>query len=293
MKKLLLASTAVVMSAGVAAADVALSGDAWMGIGYNNNAAQKYMMISRARVTFTLSGETDGGMAFGGSFRADNAVGAAAGTAGSVFISGDFGRLALGDVDSALEATWFRTRHIGVLENAGGSRATSLGQGTAPSALYTYEIDGFKVALGASQFMSGAQNYSIGASYTIDGYGIALGYERNGAGSTHALLSGQVDFDPVSVRAFAGQVRVNATDAVLAAATGVAAGDRGTQYGLDVHASFDGVGVQVRGKRDFAGANHLGAGVTYGLGGGATLGASVNRVQGGNTTADFGLAFSF
>ena len=291
MKKLLLASTAVVMSAGVAAADVTISGDAWMGLGYDNSVAtNKIQTISRARVIFTLSGETDAGMAFGGSFRADNALGAnqsVVGTAigrpnmiaGSIYISGDFGKLSMGDVDSALEATWFRTRHIGVLENAGGSRTAALGAGVDASALYEYSLDGFKVALGTSQFRSGAQAYSIGASYSMDGYGVAVGFERNGAGDRHILVSGEANFDPVSVRAFAGQLR--------------SGGVNNNQYGLDVHASFDGIGVQVRGKRDFAGNNHLGAGATYGLGGGATLGASVNRVSGGATTADFGLAFTF
>ena len=293
MKKLLLASTAVVMSAGVAAADVSLSGDAWMGLTYNDTLVDEVQMISRARVTFTLSGETDHGMAFGGSFRADNAGAASTGNAGSVFISGDFGKLSMGDVSSGLEATWFRTRHIGVLENAGGSRASTLTAGATPAALYEYSIDGFKVAASVGQFASGAQSYGIGASYTMDGYGIAIGYERNAASSTHILLSGQVNFDPVSVRAFVGRVSVDAADAALALALGVAAGNDYDQYGADLHASFDEIGVQLRGKRDFAGNNHIGAGVTYSLGGGATLGASVNRVSGGATTADVGLSFSF
>ena len=279
MKKLLLATTALTLSAGVAAADVALSGDAWMGLTYDDSlATNEIQMKSRARVAFTLSGETDSGMAFGAGFRADNADDAATGTAGSVFISGEFGRLAMGDVDSALEATWFRTRHIGVLENAGGSRTTALGAGPLPAALYTYSLDGFTVAVGAGQLTSGSQTFSVGARYTMDGYGIALGYEDDGAGATHVLLSGEANFDPVSVRAFVGQLDTGVTN---------------EQYGLDLQATFDAITVQLRGKRDFAGENHLGAGVTYGLGGSATLGASVNRVSGGATTADIGLAFSF
>ena len=278
MKKLLLASTALVMSAGVAAADVALSGDAWMGLGYDDTAADEVQMISRARVLFTLSGETSTGLAFGASFRADNAGAAAGGTAGSVFIEGEFGKLSMGDVSSGLEATWFRTRHIGVLENAGGSRATALGAGNLPAALYEYSIDGFKFAVSAGQFASGAQSYAVGASYTMDGYGIALGYENDGGGNEHILVSGQVNFDPVSIRAFAGQLRNGATQ---------------EQYGIDIHASFDDIGVQLRAKEDFAGNTHIGAGVTYDLGGGAMLGASVNDVQNGATTADIGLSFSF
>ena len=80
---------------------------------------------SRFRAIFTGSGETDGGLAFGGTIRADNAGGisfedqngdnvinpnevfvggGAAGVAGSVFISGDFGTLTMGDVAGAPEA---------------------------------------------------------------------------------------------------------------------------------------------------------------------------------------------
>jgi len=104
MKKLLLASTALVMTAGVAAADVSLSGDGRMGFVYDGDDVR---MTSRARVTFTLSGETSTGLTFGGSFRADNAGDAAGNTemtGGSVFISGEFGRLSMGDVEGAARA---------------------------------------------------------------------------------------------------------------------------------------------------------------------------------------------
>ncbi|WP_071799346.1 porin [Natronohydrobacter thiooxidans] len=300
MKKLLLASTALVLSAGVAAADVALSGDAWMGLRYNNALpANKTQMVSRARVTFTLSGETDGGLAFGGSFRADGATAAATEanmSQGSVFISGDFGKLTMGDVDSALEATWFRTRHIGVLEGAGGSRASALGSATT-GALYEYSLDGLKVALGAGQLNNTSQNLSVGVQYKMDGFGGALGYERVKGAGDHALLSVEGGFEGITARAFYGRLKVNAGQ-TLAGIAGGATGTTAKQYGVDVHGSFDEIGVQARAKRGFAGENHLGLGVTYDLGGGAKVGASVNRVSafGVNprtTTADFGLAFTF
>ena len=92
MKKLLLATTALTLSAGVAAADpVSLSGDARMGLVYDGDDVK---MTSRARVAFTLSGETDGGLAFGAGFRADNAATAAGGntnmSAGSAERVNDF-----------------------------------------------------------------------------------------------------------------------------------------------------------------------------------------------------------
>ncbi|NJS38490.1 MAG: porin [Rhodobacteraceae bacterium] len=63
---------------------------------------------------FTLSGETDGGLSFGASFRADNAAGANAGTAGSVFISGGFGTLSMGDVDGAANAALGHVDGVGL-----------------------------------------------------------------------------------------------------------------------------------------------------------------------------------
>ena len=167
MKKLLLASTAVVMSAGVAAADVALSGDARMGLVYNGNDVQ---LTSRARVTFTLSGETDAGLAFGASFRADNA-GAAAGnermTGGTVFISGDFGKLTMGDVASAARAGAGDLYGVGLtglgdlndvnyLDRLNGAvwrtrNVPGAGANYDTGALYEYAFEGLTFYVGLSQ----------------------------------------------------------------------------------------------------------------------------------------------
>ena len=49
-------------------------------------------------ITFTGSGTTDGGLTFGGSFGANNSVAADAGAKGSVYISGAFGKISMGDV---------------------------------------------------------------------------------------------------------------------------------------------------------------------------------------------------
>jgi outer membrane protein OmpU len=105
MKKLLLATSILAGTAGIAAAEITLSGDARMGFldefVYSDVATDDIGFTSRARVGFTFSGETDGGLSFGASFRADNSNGAAGGTAGSVFLSGAFGKVSMGDVDGA------------------------------------------------------------------------------------------------------------------------------------------------------------------------------------------------
>ena len=78
MKKVLLATTMLVAGASIAAAEVTVSGDARMGV--VNNFAGDTSFNSRARVAFALSAESESGLSFGASFRADNALGASSGT---------------------------------------------------------------------------------------------------------------------------------------------------------------------------------------------------------------------
>ncbi len=68
MKKILLASTILVGSAGVAAADVSFSGSAYMGLGTLSQGAL-WVPLASASATASMSGETDGGLGFGASFK--------------------------------------------------------------------------------------------------------------------------------------------------------------------------------------------------------------------------------
>ncbi|MHA6326252.1 porin [Roseivivax sp. CAU 1753] len=74
MKKLLLASTALVATAGVAsAAEITLSGMAEMGIYDNGNDTAQF--FTDVDVTFTMSGEADNGLTFGASVDLDESDG--------------------------------------------------------------------------------------------------------------------------------------------------------------------------------------------------------------------------
>ena len=103
MKTLLTSTALLLASVSFASAEITLSGSARMGV-IDDFGDDNTGFTSRARVEFSLSGETDGGLSFGASFRADNASGANSGTAGSVFVSGAFGKLSMGDVDGAANA---------------------------------------------------------------------------------------------------------------------------------------------------------------------------------------------
>ena len=91
MKKVLLASAVLAMTATVAAAEVTVGGDGRMGVTYTEGAVNELAFTSRIRISFTASGETDGGLSFGGSVRADNYENdqATNGLEGSVFLSGE------------------------------------------------------------------------------------------------------------------------------------------------------------------------------------------------------------
>lgn len=220
MKKVLLATTMLVAGASVAAAEVTVSGDARMGItvgsddattlGVDEGAAK---FTSRARVTFTLAGESDSGLSFGGSFRADNAGNAAAGTAGSVFISGAFGKLSMGDVDGAAQMATGHVSGVGLTGLGDLNESTFIGAGGAnivkqafaaagqtadpletqdPTLLYEYSAGSFtgyfsvtapgSVTTGGAAAInavsSNAQAIALGAKYTLGDYTVGLGYEK-------------------------------------------------------------------------------------------------------------------
>ena len=113
MKKILLATTALVGFAGAASAEVAISGYVEMGIvGGNTGAVTQF--FTDANVTFSMSGTTDGGLEFGAELNledlpdADGAgltQGGATGPDGgeTMYISGSFGKLTMGDTDGALD----------------------------------------------------------------------------------------------------------------------------------------------------------------------------------------------
>ncbi len=111
MRRVLLATTALGMGAGVAFAQdammdtgpsITLSGDGRMGVVSDSNDDLKF--DSRVRVTFTASATLDSGLTAGGSIRADNAPGGASGTAGNIYLAGPFGKLSMGDVDAGAKA---------------------------------------------------------------------------------------------------------------------------------------------------------------------------------------------
>ena len=100
MKRTLLASTALVAMSGAAFANdnISLSGSAEMGIA--DSGTGDAMFHKDADVTFTLAAATDAGLSFGTALNFDDDASA---NSYAVHVSGDFGKLTLGDTDGAFD----------------------------------------------------------------------------------------------------------------------------------------------------------------------------------------------
>ncbi|MBL9050855.1 MAG: porin, partial [Tabrizicola sp.] len=188
MKKILLATSALVMVAGAAAAEVTVSGSARMGI-LDDFGAVGAVFSSRARVNFDMSGESDTGFSFGASFRADNADEANDdGTAGSVWVSGAFGKLSMGDVDGAATAAVGQVDGVGYTGLSDLNEITYIGGGTKESILYEYSAGSFTGYLSAGQREVAAETFAVGAKYAAGNFTVSAGYEDDDAGSDHIVL---------------------------------------------------------------------------------------------------------
>ena len=194
MKNILFATTALVATAGIASADVSLSGSANVGMINNGTTAGKDIMYQNISITATGAGETDNGLAFGASLtmRAgddvdldvgdlgnnDNTAAeiAASGTAnqdndgaitalsdmsfGSIYVSGDWGKL-----------TFDRAGIDNLMDDASESHDVA----------YGYSAGGLSVDITASLADNAATNDGHG-----DEWSAKVGYTTNGVTLTVA-----------------------------------------------------------------------------------------------------------
>lgn len=280
MKKILLATSALVMVAGAAAAEVAVSGSARMGLIYDG---EDTLMTSRVRVVFTMSGESDAGFSFGASVRADQSgQGNTQNGDSTVYVSGAFGKLTFGDVDSAANALVGHVSGVGLTGLSDLNELRYLGH-EKTAALYEYSAGDLTFALSAGQIEDLDANpanddaYSIAVKYAPSNYSVSLGYETAGD-LDHIALGASATFGAATVKFVASDLDV--------------AGDP-TQYALSLDYKVDAATFTVF-ATDEGDINNYGIGASYDLGGGAkVVGGVVRDDAAANTMADIGLSFSF
>ncbi|SFP99870.1 outer membrane protein OmpU [Roseivivax halotolerans] len=220
MKKLLLASTALVATAGVAQADIALTGGAEMGIFDNGNDDTQFFTDLELR--FTFSGEADNGLSFGATIDLDeaNANGVHENPAlqggEAIFVSFGGATLTMGDTDGALDARSpeakvggassladDETIHLGYNPDDGyaifgGGGLAIDGAGDGQVARFDYTVGGLILSASVEQYSDGNDNTN---NFDFDLFGGLVEGNRGGIngnlGSAINVVDGNADVGEV------------------------------------------------------------------------------------------------
>ncbi len=303
MKKILIATTALVATAGIASAEMALSGSAVMGLDYNDGAvagSSKTTALMETYLSFTGSGETDGGLSFGLSATLGQYA-PHAGTYGddgtSVYISGAFGKLTFGDVAEADEvATLSDIGLTGIgTDNVAEVLSGDSSGGLAHNVNYSYASGPLSFAasarIGTKTAALTNASMAVGVKYSFADYYVGLGYNDTdilvgvGArdGSTTSLFAGG-KVGAVSVKAMYSMFDADSGAASDAKAWGVTGAY--TMDALTVNVAVSDNDLPTNTKASY------GVGASYDLGGGASVVGGLGKVN-NVTRAQFGVSMSF
>lgn len=284
MKKILLATTALVFSAGLASAQaVSIGGEGRMGIVATHVGVWSWIQENRLQFNFSVSVEGDHGLTFGAFSRARMVTGSPALFSGSrVWVEANGLRLTFGNQDGAIRGVGTSHGYAGgcgvgyVGGNICGDSVGLLGVthafsstgGGAPQRMRVdYTMGDTRVAV--SHDRGGATE--IGVRSSFDAFTVAAGYTNAGVGV--GTISGHYNGGSWG----AGLIIASGGGTTNAALSGNVALGGGDLYGY--------VG------RVF-GANAVGISYGYGLGGGATATVGAERV-GPLTVVTAGVAFAF
>jgi outer membrane protein OmpU len=264
---------------------------------------------NRVRISFAGSGETDGGLTYGFSARADHSN---TSTGGSQYISGAFGKISMGDLNGGDEQL------VGNLSGVGSSGAGShqeFGyQSSSHNIGYSVSMAGISFAAttdlvrGADATATGS-NSAMGIKWSGDmggtTVGIALGTSKIGT-KTEDSMSASVSMGGLTIKAVshtndngpkvdAVGATTGSTGVAHVAGTAVANNLDTDTTGLSISYAMDAMSVTAYTRTEStAGAadkDYSGVGFTYNMGG-ATLKAGfvdANDIS----IMDFGINFSF
>jgi outer membrane protein OmpU len=295
MKKLLIASTALVATAGMATADITLSGYAEIGM-RDAGGAVGMEMHSDMDVTFKLSGASDNGLTFGASIDLDEVSNGIASTGGphAVHVSGGFGTLTMGDTDGALDKANAEVASLTAIADdhtahAGYNGGAGLDSGDILRYDTTYNGFGISASLAQSDAAVANDVIAYGITTTLGTVALSAAYQDNNTQDITAV-SAKSTVGGLGITANYSEASMNDTSKSYEH-TGV--GIAYTLNGVNLHANY--------GNYDFdngTNADGYGLAANYGLGGGATVmvGYGNGTKQGASadvTTFSVGLGLSF
>ena len=316
MKNILFATTALVATAGIASADVSLSG--WAEIGVNDNGNGDMQFFQDIDVTFSMSGETDGGLSFGGSVDLDENGAFAPGTHGgsSINVSGGFGTITMGDTDGAADWAMTETAVGGSLADdhtihAGYSGNSTLdGNSDGQQLRWDYTMGAMGVAISLEQSDDGATSTSddtvqVGLKYSMDTgsatIGMGIGYSDAGTQTTAGAAAVPTVYEVTAsgltiIDATGGAVPGTGTVVTQGSAAGAATTGDTNNMGISLSVASGGMTGVINysdGEVEGVDVSHiaLGLGVTMDA---LTIGANWGEYDtGGTKTNGVGLAVNY
>ncbi|SEN80423.1 outer membrane protein OmpU [Gemmobacter aquatilis] len=305
MKKILLATTILVGTAGFAAAEVTLSGSSVFGLGYWEaiEEGNDTFSVMETYLTATATVQSDAGLEFGfeqtfGTYSTEDArAGDGISNDGtSVYVSGAFGKLSFGSVEEAND--FADLPDIGGLNGLGvddvaelysdtgdnGDLFPGLGYNRSSDINYTGTFGAFTIGLSTNLNGPGDDtddSSSIGLNYNFgDGY-VGLGYvNTENFGEAMSLYAGGT---------FSG-VTVNAMYTEFDPELDI---DKQSAYGI--YAAYTTGALTLSAEVADADAfedTSYGFGASYDLGGGAAVVGGIGSVA-GTTRAEAGVSFEF
>ncbi|WP_069298349.1 porin [Neptunicoccus sediminis] len=314
MKKVLFATTALIATGGMAAADVSLSGSGRFGIVYNSamDAAGQSKTKIEKRMTINVdgTGSTDSGLDFGGRIRlrSDENDAASAAASANVWMGNDMFRITVGNTEGAMvNRIGYFQGSIGltglhwanVSFNMGSVSRFSLNtyssRGNAGDVVrLDFNVAGFGVSLSTDStgdHLSNRSEDAIAVSYNFGDWNVAAGY------ATDVFRAGaERDMFSLSAAGNIGDfgVGIQYSDLEDVASKVVLNGEY--DFGQTTVAAF-----VAHTDEDTVGSAGIGAGneeTEYGIGfthslGGAVLAGGVSRNWQDETMADLGVRFNF
>lgn len=285
MKKVLFATTALIATGTVAAADITLSGYGRFGLRYTDVAGVTDTNLeNRVNIDIKGSGETDGGLSFGGKIRMRGNGGAVA------TLNGVQVHIATGGL------TVYAGNIPGALDSMAGVYAPMVGY---TGGTFSYLVTNGDTLAYSSQ---GAGANGVQANYSMGGLTVMAAYAE---GADDSQLVAQYSMGDFTIAAGA-QFGDVAADDVMAVTAGYSSGplsvtlgygdNNGTELtvltvGYDISSATN-ANVYVADTNAAGSTTGYGIGFTHNIGG-ATIGAAYEERTNGNAQAELGIKFNF
>jgi len=292
MKKILFATTALVATAGVAAADDSFGGYGRFGVRYNDTTGNTDI-TSRLRLIIDGTTESDNGLSFGARYRIQQTnrgvlapAPSGTGTNQARFWMSTGGlTIAVGNIIGVMDG--MPNLYIGQHGGSIGTEGLGYGHMVTQFRTHTYSsgsvgsagADGVEVSYSADAYTvhvsSGNGRTEFGGSYSFGDWTVAAaGADGGPAGWTDWVATVGGTIGSVNVRAAVAEVGAN-TNYNVSAGFSIGAATTITAYVAEV-----------------GGNSNYGLGVNHSLGGGASIAAGVADA-GGTTLAEAGVIFNF